>query len=155
MGTLTYDPGCEWIRTFGGMEWKLINPYPILHVEEGDEVAKEYYEFDTDTSELKPMKKEKKQRKPILEGVDKWKLAKQVVSTVASGCATIALSRYLKANMPETENIVEKAVMGIGMYFITGVAGSMAAKYAEQEMDSWRDSMMADKDIPKLEESEE
>lgn len=118
-------------------------------------MAKEYYEFDTATSELKPVNKEKKKRKPIFDGVDKWKVAKQVVSTVASGCVSIALSRYLKANMPETENIVEKAVMGVGMYFITGVAGSMAAKYAEQEMDSWRESILLDRDILETVESEE
>ena len=118
-------------------------------------MAKEYYEFDTATSELKPVNEEKKKRKPIFDGVDKWKIAKQVVSTVASGCVSIALSRYLKVNMPETENIVEKAVMGVGMYFITGVAGSMAAKYAEQEMDSWRESILLDRDILETVESEE
>lgn len=117
-------------------------------------MGKEYYEFDPDTKEIKPMKEGKlKKSKPIFDGLDKWKMAKQVVSTVASGCASIVISRYLKANMPATENIVEKAVMGVGMYFVTGVVGSMAAKYAEQEMDSWRQSVAMSKDI--LEDSEE
>lgn len=117
-------------------------------------MAKEYYEFDPNTKEIKPMKDGKvKKSKQIFDGLDKWKLAKQVVSTMASGCASIVISRYLKANMPETESIVEKAVMGVGMYFVTGIVGSMAAKYAEQEMDSWRESVIKSKDI--LEDSEE
>ena len=106
-------------------------------------MGKEYYEFDNETNEIKPLEKDRKKKKAkgIFDGVDKWKLAKQVIGTVASGCVSIMVSRYLKANMPETDSIVEKAVMGVGMYFFTGVAGSMAAKYAEDELESWRESI--------------
>lgn len=104
-------------------------------------MKKEYYEFDPDSKEIQPI-----DMKAIVKEkagkIDKWKLFKQVAGAVASGCASVVVSRYLKANMPETQNIFESAVTGVGMYLITGVVGQQVAKYAEQELDDWRDSIM-------------
>ena len=110
-------------------------------------MAKEYYEFDTDKNKITANVTEKVKEKTekasgAFAKVDKWKVFKQVVGMAASGCASIVISKYMKANMPESTNLAEKAVMGIGMYFITGIVGSKVAKYAEAELDEWRDSVM-------------
>jgi hypothetical protein len=99
---------------------------------------KEYYVYDSSTGEIEQTKGLAK----FLSKLDKWKVAKQAISMAASGCATVVVSRYLKANMPEAENIFDKAVMGVGMYFITGIVGAKVADYCESELDSWRDSVM-------------
>lgn len=108
---------------------------------------RKYYNIDGQNEEEKPEKKR------IFANVDKWSLFKKIVGTVASGCATIVISKYMKASMPETDSMVDKAVMGVGMYFITGIVGSKVAKYAEQELDEWKDSIMQMKDPDILEES--
>ncbi len=118
---------------------------------------KEYYEFDTETKTVtknvtEEVLKKKKPKNDILKGIDKWKVCKQIVGAVASGCASIVISKYLKANIPESSNAFEKGVMGIGIYFITGVVGSKVAKYAEEELDEWRDSVMMVKSEEKTEE---
>ena len=97
------------------------------------EMAKDYYTYDKE--------EEKAKKKRFFSKIDKWKMFKQVVTMAASGCATMVISRYLKANMPESENIFEKATMAVGMYCITGIVGTKVAEYAEQELDSWRDSI--------------
>ena len=114
-------------------------------------MAKEYYEYDTDTKRIKPMVKDEKPKKEnnvkgAFAKVDKWKLFKQVVGAVASGCASVVMSKYLRANMPGSDSVFEKAVMGIGVYFITGVVGSKVAKYTEEELDEWRDSILETKE---------
>ena len=111
----------------------------------GDGMAKkDYYTYEE--------KEEKPAKKPgIFSKVDKWKLFKQVVSMAASGCATMVISRYLKANMPESENMFEKATMAIGMYCITGIVGTKVADYTSQELDSWRESVTKE---PLLEEGD-
>lgn len=113
-------------------------------------MAKEYYEFDTATSELKPMddSKKKKKRKDIFANVDKWKLAKQIVGAMASGCASIMVGKYLRSSMPATDSMMEKAVMDVGMYVVTGIVGSAAMKYVDQEMDAFRESITIASDIP-------
>lgn len=90
-----------------------------------------YYEYDSDTGEIRELDEEEMEKAKI----DKWEVAKKIVGACASGCATMVVSRYLKLNMPETSSIYERAIMGIGVYFITGVVGSKVAKYAEQEIE--------------------
>lgn len=114
-------------------------------------MAKEYYEYDTDTNSIKPVVKDGKPKKEskvkgAFAKVDKWKLFKQVVGAVASGCASVVMSKYLRANMPGSDSAFEKAVMGVGVYFITGVVGSKVAKYTEEELDEWRDSVLEAKE---------
>lgn len=125
-------------------------------------MAKQYYEFDTDTEKVtrnvteEVLKKEEPKKKlDIFKGIDKWKVFKQVVGAVASGCASIVVSKYLKANIPESSSAFEKGVMGVGTYFITGVVGSAVAKYAEQELDDWRDSIMIAKAAEDVEAEQE
>lgn len=111
------------------------------------EVAKEYYEYDPDANELKAVsEKVAKKGRGIFSGVDKWKVFKQVVGMVASGCASVVINRYLRANMPQPANTFETVVNGVGTYFITGVVGATVSKYAEQELDEWRDSVMIAKE---------
>lgn len=98
-------------------------------------MAKDYYTYDTE-------EEKKTSKKGIFSKIDKWKLFKQVVSMAASGCATMVVSRYLKANMPESENMFERATMAVGMYCITGIVGTKVAEYAEQELDEWRGNIM-------------
>lgn len=116
--------------------------------QKSDEVAKEitltgkgkaYYSYEDSESTLN-FKKEKKPG--IFSKVNKKELFKHVGSMVASGCATIVISRYLKANMPESQNMFEKAVTGVGLYFITGVVGSKVAEYTENEIDSLYDTLV-------------
>lgn len=96
-------------------------------------MRRKYYNIDGDL-ELK--------RKPaFLAKVDKWKVFKQVVGAAASGCATVVMHKYLKASLPEAENMFDKAVMAAGTYFITGVVGAKVTKYVEQELDEWHDSI--------------
>ena len=97
---------------------------------------KEYYEYDPEEGKLAPIKDNFKM---ALKKVDKWGILKKAVGMVASGCASVVVSKYLKANMPPTESMVDKAVMGIGMYFITGVVGRAVAKHAEEDMDEFKD----------------
>ena len=99
------------------------------------QMAKDYYVYDVRAKEDKP------EKKGIFSKIDKWKLFKQVVAMAASGCATMVVSRYLKANMPESENMFERATMAVGMYCITGIVGTKVAEYADQELDSWRESV--------------
>lgn len=107
-------------------------------------MAKEYYEFDTDTEEIKPTKMAglRASVKEKTSKIDKWKLFKNIAGMAASGCASVVMHKYLKTNMPEPQNAFETAVTGVGVYFITGIVGSKVAKYAEQELDEWRDSIM-------------
>lgn len=121
---------------------------------------KKYYEFDEDTKTITGDVTDKVKDKVdgvggALAKIDKWKVFKQVVGMAASGCASIVISKYLKANIPDSSNLVEKGVMGVGMYMITGVVGSTVAKYAEQELDEWRDSVMMVKDAVDGAEEEE
>lgn len=106
---------------------------------------KEYYEFDSETGAIEPVDESTVVQK--LKGIDKWKLFKQCVTMAASGCASVVISKYLKGNMPDSANTFEKAVMGIGMYCITGVVSSAVAKYADEELDEWRDSIMMAKEV--------
>lgn len=99
------------------------------------QMAKDYYIYETEKKEEKP------EKKGIFSKIDKWKLVKQIVAMAASGCATMVVSRYLKANMPESENMFERATMAVGMYCITGIVGTKVAEYADQELDSWRESV--------------
>lgn len=105
-------------------------------------MTKEYYKFDADKNEITPVDKAEIIEEDASPRFDKWKLFKQVAGMVASGCASVVVSRYLKANLPEPANVFESAVTGVGMYFITGIVGAKVAKYAEQELDEWRDSVM-------------
>ena len=68
-------------------------------------------------------------------GISKWEVFKNVSAMAASGCATMVVNRYLRANMPAGGNIVEKAVLGAGVYFITGVVGAKVAEYCEDELE--------------------
>lgn len=106
---------------------------------------KEYYEFDSETGAIEPVDERKILK--TLKGIDKWKLFKQIVSMAASGCASVVISKYLKGSMPETSSAVEKTIMGVGMYCITGVVSSAVAKYADEELDEWRDSIMMAKEV--------
>jgi len=94
---------------------------------------KDYYSYEENEPE---------EKKKLFANIDKWKVFKQVFSMAASGCATMVVSRYLKANMPESDNMIEKAVMGVGMYFITGIVGAKVADYADAELDSWKESIV-------------
>lgn len=97
---------------------------------------KEYYEYDPETNKIEPLKSSFK----LAWGkLDKWAMFKSIVGMAASGCASIVISKYLKANMPETDNIFDKAVMGVGTYFLTGVVGSAVAKHAEKDLDELKD----------------
>lgn len=123
-------------------------------------MAKQYYEFDTEENKITANVTDKVKSKMdeaggIFAKVDKWKIFKQVVGMAASGCASVVVSKYLKANIPESSTAFEKGVMGVGMYMITGVVGSKVAKYAEQELDEWRDSVMMVKEAAKAEDPEE
>ena len=109
-------------------------------------MSKEYYEFDPDKNEIKPIEAEAAYIEAAPGKIDKWKIFKQVIGMVASGCASVVVSRYLKASLPEPQNTFESVVTGVGTYLITGVVGSKVAKYAEQELDEWRDSVMMVKD---------
>ena len=113
-------------------------------------MAKEYYEFDTDehkiTANVTERMKTTEKAENMLAKVDKWKLFKQTVSMIASGCASVVMSKYLKANMPESSTMFEKAVMGVGTYFLTGVVGANVSKYVDGELDEWRDSIMSIKE---------
>lgn len=101
--------------------------------------GKNYYSYE----KTEPVLDLKKEKKPgIFSKVNKKELFKHVGSMVASGCATIVISRYLKANMPESQNIFEKAITGVGLYFITGVVGSKVAEYTENEIDSLYDTLV-------------
>lgn len=112
---------------------------------------KDHYKYDKDYYTYDKDKEEKPKKQGIFSKIDKWKLVKQVVAMAASGCATMVISRYLKANMPESENVFEKAAMGVGMYCITGIVGTKVAEYTEQELDGWRESITKN---PLLEEGE-
>lgn len=123
-------------------------------------MAKQYYEFDTEENKITANVTDKVKSKMdeaggIFAKVDKWKIFKQAVGMIASGCASVVVSKYLKANIPESSTAFEKGVMGVGMYMITGVVGSKVAKYAEQELDEWRDSVMMVKEAAKAEDPEE
>lgn len=96
-------------------------------------MAKQYYGYEED-------KKEKK--KSIFSKVDKWKIFKESVKLLASGCASVVVSRYLKSNMPEASSTFDKAVMGVGTYFLTGIVGSAASNYVEKELDELKDGFM-------------
>ena len=109
---------------------------------------KEYYQFDADEGIIEPMPEQAVQKALEEAGlrVDKWKVFKQVVGAVASGCASIVINRYLKAQLPEPSSTIEKIVTGVGVYFVTGVVGSAVEKYAEQELDDWKETVMTVKD---------
>ena len=109
-------------------------------------MAKDYYAYEKEKEEGKPKKR-------MFSKIDKWKLFKQVATMAMSGCATVVVSRYLKANMPEDTTVAEKVVTGIGMYCITGIVGTKVAEYADQELESWRESITI-KDQEQLPEGE-
>ena len=97
-------------------------------------LAKKYYGYDDE---------EKKDKKGIFSRIDKWKLFKEGVKMVASGCASIVASRYLKSNMPEASSVFDKAVMGVGTYFLTGVVGAAASNYVEKELDDLKEGFIS------------
>jgi hypothetical protein len=97
-------------------------------------MAKKYYGYEEE---------EKKEKKGIFSRIDKWKLFKEGVKMVASGCASIVASRYLKSNMPEASSVFDKAVMGVGTYFLTGVVGAAAANYVEKELDDLKEGIIS------------
>ena len=103
--------------------------------------AKEIYVDETEQQSESEETTKKKASK-----INKWKLFKQAFGMVASGCASVVISRYLKENVPHTDSIAEKAVIGIGTYFITGIVSAKVAKYAEAELDEWKDSVIMIKD---------
>jgi hypothetical protein len=114
---------------------------------------KEYYEFDSENGQIEQMPEHVVQKALEEAGlkVNKWKVFKQVVGCVASGCASIVVSKYLKAQVGDSMTLAERIVSGIGVYFITGVVGSAVGKYAEQELEDWKETIMTVKD--ELEES--
>lgn len=109
---------------------------------------KEYYQFDADEGSIEPMPEHVVQKALEEAGlrVDKWKVFKQIVGCIASGCASMVINKYLKAQLPETTSAFEKATVGIGVYFVTGMVGSAVGKYAEQELESWKETVMTVKD---------
>jgi hypothetical protein len=111
-------------------------------------MAKDYYAYEKAQEEENP-----KPKKRIFSKIDKWKVFKQIASMAMSGCATVVVSRYLKANMPQDTTVAEKVVTGIGMYCITGIVGTKVAEYADQELESWRESITI-KDQEQLPEGE-
>ena len=100
-------------------------------------MAKKYYGYDEEE------KKDKKDKKGIFSRIDKWKLFKEGIKMVASGCASVVASRYLKSNMPEASSAFDKAVMGVGTYFITGIVGAAASNYVEKELDDFKDGIIS------------
>lgn len=109
-------------------------------------MAKDYFTYQDG-----PASEEKPKKKGIFSKVDKWKIFKQVVSMAASGCATMVVSRYLKANMPESQNMFERATMAVGMYCITGIVGTKVAEYADKELEEFKEGVT----VPQLEEGDE
>lgn len=97
------------------------------------QMAKDYYSYEKE--------EEKPKKKGIFSKIDKWKLFKQVATMAMSGCATVVVSRYLKANMPEDTTVAEKAITAVGMYCITGIVGTKVAEYADKELEDWRKSI--------------
>lgn len=97
---------------------------------------KEYYEFDPDTGKIE-------RQEGIFSKEGGWTLFKQVTGMVASGCASVVVNKYLKSNMPDSANLAERVIVGVGVYFITGIVGSKVAKYAEQELEDWRENFEA------------
>lgn len=85
-----------------------------------------YYKYDDGEDVKKP---------GIFSKVDKWGLFKTCVKMVASGCASVVVNRYLKANLPEASNMFEKAAMGVGVYFITGSVSAAVSNYADKELE--------------------
>lgn len=103
---------------------------------------KEYYDYDFDDDKVL-FGKRKKGKVRIFSKIDKWEVLKSGVSMAASGCATVVVSKYLKANMPEAESMVDKFIMGAGAYFITGLVGSKVAEYCDKELDDFRRAVKA------------
>lgn len=109
---------------------------------------KEYYEFDAESGNIEPMPEHVVQKALEEAGlrVDKWKVFKQIVGCIASGCASVVINRYLKTQLGESMSMTEKVVSGIGIYFITGIVGSAVDKYAEQELEEWKETVMTVKE---------
>lgn len=104
--------------------------------------SRKYFAYEETKEQLEEIENARpKGLKRIFSKVDKWKLVKGGVSMAASGCATVVVSKYLKANMPAAEGIFDKAVMGVGLYFITGVVGAKVADYCDKELDEFRAAM--------------
>lgn len=106
---------------------------PTNTINEEDILPAKYYDYE---------KKPEQKKKGPFANVDKWKLFKHVAAMAASGCASVVVSRYFKANMPESQNVFEKAVTGVGMYFITGIVSTKVSEYVEAELDTFRDGIV-------------
>ena len=104
---------------------------------------KKYFEADPGKGGDAADKKEKGGLVKAWTKVDKWAMAKKGVGLLASGCASVVISRYLSANIPECESTVDKAVTWVGTYFLTGLVCSKVSKYAEMEMDELRECVMS------------
>lgn len=79
-------------------------------------------------------------------GIDKWGIFKQAACMAASGCATVVVHKLLKTNIPAADNVLEKAVIGVGTYFVTGVVGAKVAEYCEEELDQLKEAALLGKE---------
>lgn len=107
-------------------------------------MKKEYYEYNPEEGKIEPMKDG---IKLAIKRIDKWGIFKHAIGMAASGCASVVISKYLKANMPASESMFDKAVMGLGMYFITGLVGSAVAKHVEEDLDEYKDIFTVKEEI--------
>lgn len=87
-----------------------------------------------------PEKKERPNFKKMT-GLDCWDVFKGVSGLVAGGCASAVAHRYLKAVVPSGGNVAEKAVIAIGVYFVTGFVGHKVEQYVMSEVDDLKNTL--------------
>ena len=104
-------------------------------------LKKTYVEVSSDKGRGADKAKKRDSLAKAWSRVDKWSVVKKGVGLLASGCASVVISRYLSANMPECDSPVDKAVTWVGTYFLTGLVCSKVSKYAEMELDELRESV--------------
>ena len=111
-------------------------------------MKKKYY------GEVEKPKKERVTLKDL--GVDGWSVAKTILGAAAGSCATVALHKYAKNAVPDDVSVFEKAVIAVGIYFVTGMVGNQVGEYVKSEVDSVRQAVEnANEAIRKAKEEKE
>lgn len=84
-----------------------------------------------------------KRRRTLKEitGLNGWDIFKGGTGIIAGGCASAMAHRYLAAAVPAGHNFAEKVVIGVGVYFVTGLIGHTVEQYVMGELDDLRNSL--------------
>lgn len=88
-----------------------------------------------------PVEKPERKKLKDLIGLSGWDIFKGGTGLLAGGCASAVAHRYLVAAVPKGSKPIEKVVIAVGVYFVTGLVGHTVEQYVLGELEDLKTSV--------------